>query len=305
MVGKLHKSISLSKEGGMLAKLMEYHKLTLGQIERLTGIDKTTLSLLKNGKYNGNKAEIETQVIEKLKEFGYTLPEGLKLSFNPDVFVFTQNVLQFKELADELLGSDLTSSFGIVAGRAGRGKTKTAIWYAVQNQSAVYVLYVDGMTIPQLAREICFEITGLRPRSFYDALIEIEKTTKYKKRLVIIDEADKMPKKHIEMLRGLNERCQVPIMLLGEEVITSKLSEERRLKSRVRKIVTFEPISVADVSTYYQASMGINLDPEVALALWKRSQGDFRIIVRDAYAIYRMLKANETTVVTMEMVQRL
>jgi len=175
----------------------------------------------------------------------------------------------------------------------------------VQNQSAVYVLYVDGMTIPQLAREICFEITGIRPRSFYDALIEIEKTTKYKKRLVIIDEADKMPKKHIEMLRGLNERCQVPIMLLGEEVITSKLSEERRLKSRVRKIVTFEPISVADVSTYYQASMGISLDPNVALALWKRSQGDFRIIVRDAYAIYRMLKANETTVVTMEMVQRL
>jgi len=288
----------------MLAKVMDYYGLSLSKVEQLTGIDRSTVSRIKAGKYNGDGGNLELRILNKLKEEGYTLPETA-MHFTPDVFIFTNNVVQFKGLADELLSSDLTSSFGIVSGRAGRGKTKTAIWYAVQNPQAVYVLYVDGMSIPQLAREICYEITGIRPRSFYDSLIEIEKTTRHKKRLILIDESDKMPKRHIEMLRGLNEKCFVPVILLGEETITSKLDEERRLKSRVRKVVTFEPITVADVSTYYQASMGINLDPDVALSLWKRSQGDFRIIVRDAYAVYGMLKANETVTVTAEMVQKL
>lgn len=288
----------------MLAKVMSHYGLSLSKVEELTGIDRSTVSRIKAGKYNGDGDGLESKIIEKLKEQGYVLPETV-ISFNADAFIFTANVVQFKELADELLSSDITSSFGIVSGRAGRGKTKTAIWYAVQNPQAVYVLYVDGMSIPQLTREICYEITGIRHRSFYDSLIEIEKTTRHKKRLILIDEADKMPKKHIEMLRGLNEKCFTPVILLGEEMITSKLDEERRLKSRVRKVVSFEPITVADVSTYYQSSMGVNLDPDVALSLWKRSQGDFRIIVRDAYTIFRILKTNETTTVTEEMVKKL
>jgi len=287
----------------MLAKIMERYGLSLSKVEELTGVDRSTISLIRSGKYKGN-GNIGEKILIKLKEHGYVVNEQF-VNFNPDVFIFTTNVVQFKDLADELISSDLTSSFGIVSGRAGRGKTKTAIWYAVQNPNTVYVLYVDGMSIPQLVREICYEVTGLRPRSFYDALIEIEKTTKIKRKLVIIDEADKMPKKHIEMLRGLNEKCLVPVMLLGEEMITSRLNEERRLKSRVRKVVTFEPLTVADVSTYYQAAMGINIDPSVALSLWKRSQGDFRIIVRDAYAVARILKANETTTITEDMVEKL
>lgn len=288
----------------MLARIMDYYGLSLSKVEELTGVDRSTISRVKTGKYNGDGGNLEIKIINKLKEQGFEIPEVI-FRFNPDVFIMTSNVVNFKDLADELLSSDLTSSFGIVSGRAGRGKTKTAIWYAVQNSSAVYVLYVDGMSIPQLVREICYEITGLRPRSFYDSLIEIEKATKPKRRLVIIDEADKMPKKHIEMLRGLNEKCLVPVMLLGEEMITSRLSEERRLKSRVRKVINFEPLTVSDVSTYYQAAMGINIDPGVALALWKRSQGDFRVIVRDAYAVARILKTNGTTTITEEMVEKL
>jgi hypothetical protein len=169
----------------------------------------------------------------------------------------------------------------------------------------VYVLFIDGMTIPQLLREICFEIAGLRPRSFYDCLVEIEKNTKLKRRLILIDEADKMPKKHIEMLRGVNERCLAPIVLIGEEMLTSKVNEERRLKSRVRRVVQFEPLSVSDVVTFYEVAVGLSPDPAVALKLWERAQGDFRVIVRDAYAIARMLNASDVQEITLEMVGRL
>lgn len=286
----------------MLAELMKHHKLSLSQVESITGLDRSTLSLIRAKKYNGNR-ELELQAVEKLKEAGYEMPAFVRLAVKPDVFVTTENVIKFQSLCDELKSTDLTSSFGIVSGRAGRGKTKTAIWYTVQNpQDAVYVLYIDGMSIPQLAREICFEVTGLRPRSFYDCLIEIEKTTRLKRKLILIDEADKMPKKYIEMLRGFNERCLCPVALIGEETITSKLDEERRLKSRVRRVVQFEPMSVSDVVTFYQMAVGIDIDPSVAMLLWERAKGDFRVVVRDAYSVVRVLNTNETTELTAEMV---
>lgn len=286
----------------MLAEIMKHHKLSLSQVEAITGLDRSTLSLIRAKKYNGNR-ELELQAVEKLKESGYEMPAFVRLTVKPDVFVTTENVIKFQSLCEELKSTDLTSSFGIVSGRAGRGKTKTAIWYAVQNPNdAVYVLYIDGMSIPQLAREICFEVTGLRPRSFYDCLIEIEKTTRIKRKLILIDEADKMPKKYIEMLRGFNERCLCPIVLIGEETITSKLDEERRLKSRVRRAINFEPLSVSDVVTFYQMSIGIDVDPSVAVLLWERAKGDFRVVVRDAYSVVRVLNTNETTELTAEMV---
>lgn len=285
----------------MLAEIMKHHKLSLSQVESITGLDRSTISLLRAKKYNGNR-ELELQAVEKLKEAGYDMPAFVRLTVKPDVFVTTENVIKFQSLCEELKSTDLTSSFGIVSGRAGRGKTKTAIWYTVQNpQDAVYVLYIDGMSIPQLAREICYEVTGLRPRSFYDCLIEIEKTTRIKRKLILIDEADKMPKKYIEMLRGFNERCLCPVVLIGEETI-SKLDEERRLKSRVRRIVNFEPLTVSDVVTFYQMAVGIDVDPSVAVLLWERAKGDFRVVVRDAYSVVRVLNTNETTELTAEMV---
>jgi DNA transposition AAA+ family ATPase len=289
--------------GSLVAQIMREYNLSLTQVEKITGVDRTTISQVKNGKYYEN-SNIPELILQRLQENGYVLKKK-QFRVNTEIFIQTQNVLAFKELCDELMQGDLTSSFGIVAGRAGRGKTRTAIWYAVQNPQAVYVLFIDGMTIPQLLREICFEIAGLRPRSFYDCLVEIEKNTKLKRRLILIDEADKMPKKHIEMLRGVNERCLAPIVLIGEEMLTSKVNEERRLKSRVRRVVQFEPLSVSDVVTFYEVAVGLSPDPAVALKLWERAQGDFRVIVRDAYAIARMLNASDVQEITLEMVGRL
>lgn len=169
----------------------------------------------------------------------------------------------------------------------------------------MYVLYIDGMTLTQFAREIAYEFTRMRPHSFQDCLECIDRATRKNRRLLIVDEADKMPKKYIESLRGINERFYLPIILMGEEHIIGKISSERRLLSRVREIINFEPLGEVDIVSYYNMAIGIEISPDIAQALWKRAQGDFRIIVRDAHQICKILNASGLNEITKEVVEAL
>jgi DNA transposition AAA+ family ATPase len=107
------------------------------------------------------------------------------------------------------------------------------------------------------------------------------------------------------MLRGINERCACPVVLVGEEPLRKALESERRLKSRVRQVVVFEPVTLTDIAVFYQAAVGLHLDPEVLHALWQRSQGDFRLVKQDALEAVRIMNANRLTALTMDVVKAL
>mgnify|MGYP000498173684 CR=1 FL=1 len=286
-----------------LKEVMKKLNLSASDVAQITGYARSTISQIKNNKYGGD-GQVEAEILEKLREAGYVLQEA-KLRVKNDVFVKTANVKRFDDLCDELVApqGDLTSSIGVVMGRAGRGKTKAARHYAVQHSEAVYVLFIDGFSLVDVAREIAFEIGGIRPRTFRACLDVIDEATLQQRRLIIIDEADKMPKRYFEMLRGLNERCACPIVLVGEEPLRKALDSERRLKSRVRQMVVFEPVLLTDIAAYYQAAIGITVNSDVLQVLWQRSQGDFRLVVRDAFSVVRIMNTNRLSAVTMDVVK--
>jgi DNA transposition AAA+ family ATPase len=292
-----------------LCEVMEQKGMSVADVARLTGKSKSVISLVKNGKYP-KQDEAESEILSLLAKDGYVEQESefRRLRVARDVFVKTENVKRFDALADELIDpeGDLTSSIGVVVGRAGRGKTFAARRYAVQNLDAAYTLFIDGFSLVTLAREIAYELTGAKPRFFAECIDAIAESTITKRRLVIIDEADKMPKKHFEMVRALNERCAVPVVLVGEENIKKIIDSERRLKSRVRDIVPFEPISVVDIAVYYKQAVGIsNIEGEILKTLWKRSGGDFRFVVKDAFAIVRILNASRIDAITPAVIKML
>jgi len=70
-----------------LKRLMdENNGLTNAQIAKLTGYDESTISLLVRGKYHGNAAKLETDIISKLADAGYKLQEGGRFTVRPDIF---------------------------------------------------------------------------------------------------------------------------------------------------------------------------------------------------------------------------
>lgn len=290
-----------------LRDYIENNRLSMQEAARLIGVDKSQVVKVCTHTYP-NWEDKEVEFIEKLRQAGYTqtIPHGITI--DTDVLVLTPSVSNFQALADDLSNPEgtMSSSIGMAIGTAERGKSHSSHWYVQTNPNSAYVLYVDGSTKVQLLRDICDAIAHTRPYSFGHCLSTLEETCKYNRKLIIIDEADKLPVSHLEMLRGINERCNLPILLVGEEGLKTKTDRVPRLRSRIRQpVVLFERAASVDVIAYYHEAAGIDIDRATAEKLVKHANGGFRSIVNDSIAISKMSKASGINTITENMLNKL
>lgn len=290
-----------------LRQVIEANRLSMQEAANALGVDKTQVVKVCNRTYP-HWEEKEIEFIHHLQEAGYTntIPQGINI--NTDVLVMNQNVMNFQALADDLSdpNGSLSSSIGMAIGTAERGKTHAAKWYAQENQNACYVLFVDGSSKVQLLRDICYAIAYTRPYSFSGCVATLEEACKYNRRLVIIDEADKLPVQLLEMLRGINERCNLPFLLVGEEGLKTKTDRVPRLRSRIRQpVVLFEKARSVDVAAYYHEAAGLQITRETAERLARHANGGFRSIVNDSIALSKMSKASALDTITEKMLDQL
>uniref|UniRef100_UPI00388DB599 AAA family ATPase n=1 Tax=Treponema sp. TaxID=166 RepID=UPI00388DB599 len=157
-----------------------------------------------------------------------------------------------------------------------------------------------------LLRDICYAIAYTRPYSFSGCVATLEEACKYNRRLVIIDEADKLPVQLLEMIRGINERCNLPFLLVGEEGLKTKTDRVPRLRSRIRQpVVLFEKARSVDVAAYYHEAAGLQITRETAERLARHANGGFRSIVNDSIALSKMSKASALDTITEKMLDQL
>lgn len=290
-----------------LRQVIEANRLSMQEAANALGVDKTQVVKVCNRTYP-HWEEKEIEFIHHLQEAGYTntIPQGINI--NTDVLVMNQNVMNFQALADDLSdpNGSLSSSIGMAIGTAERGKTHAAKWYVQENQNACYVLFVDGSSRVQLLRDICDVVAHTRPYSFSGCVATLEEACKYNRRLVIIDEADKLPVQLLEMLRGINERCNLPFLLVGEEGLKTKTDRVPRLRSRIRQpVVLFEKARSVDVAAYYHEAAGLQITRETAERLARHANGGFRSIVNDSIALSKMSKASALDTITEKMLDQL
>jgi DNA transposition AAA+ family ATPase len=149
-------------------------------------------------------------------------------------------------------------------------------------------------------------LAKVRPITFGACLSLIHEACGRSRRLIIIDEADKLPVSFLELIRGINERCSVPVLLTGEEGLKAKVDRVPRLCSRIRRpVVLYEQINFVDVGAFYSTACGIDIDRHIAETLTKRCRGAWRSLVNDALALARMGRASGIATVTPEMIEKL
>ena len=290
-----------------LRSVLSANRLTIGSAARILDLDKSTISKICSQTYP-NWEQKEEDCIRNLAAKGYNKTVPDQFTVDTDVVVTTRSVDAFVSLADDLSDPEGSkcSSLGMVIGTAERGKTHTARYYVETHPDACYVLFIEGTSRSNFIRDICEVLANMRPYSFGDCLSLIHEACSQRRRLIIIDEADKLPVPFMELLRGINERCNVPILLAGEEGLKVKIDKVPRLYSRIRKpVVLYEQINCIDVAAFYANACGIDIDRHIAETLTKRSRGAWRSLVNDALALAKIGRASGIATITPEMIEKL
>ncbi|MDZ7831659.1 MAG: ATP-binding protein [Desulfobacterales bacterium] len=224
------------------------------------------------------------------------------VSFNP-VFVKTKNVRNFSVLMD---GLDLAAGegrLGMVYGRAGRGKTRTAQWYAAHNNCVyirVWTIWSELDFLKALARELgVVNPPGRRgtcAAEIVDRLVSAP-------RPIFLDEIEKLSRRHLDTIRDISDTCAVPIVLIGEEELVTVMRANRRVWSRTYQQVEFAPITAADILLYAGEATGLKLETPQARIMHEASGGDFRIVRRDLLTLIQYANARGTNTADADMVK--
>lgn len=299
-----------------LREAMEKSGLSMGQIGNLIGYSKAVISQVAAHKYP-KWWDIERRIIETMVARDYlkkeeaelevlTAPKGV-FHVDPNKFITTENTMALDELAQDLLNpaTTLNASIGIVCGHAGYGKTTAIKHFCTMIDAAVYVLFIEGFTLTTLVREIAKALGGVRYHSFELNKDYIKEATSVYRKLIVIDEADRLPLRYLESIRNLNEYCGLPFLLVGESSIKSKMAALPRLESRIRnRPLEFSSLSDIDIRNFYQQAVGLDIayTPKAIDQLLKLCHGDFRIMVNDAHRIVQILNANGLDEISQEVI---
>ncbi len=299
-----------------LKELITVLGISQQDIANRMSLSKTTISMLVNNNYSGDAPNMIKAIFQAYIDDGKIKAEDVDVmeittSFNgalpiieikKDAFLSTGNVIRFNSLADDLLDPDstLNASIGLCIGRAGYGKTTAVRRYIANNADTIYILWMN-YTRPQLFARIAEELCGRSYNSYLKNIKTIIDVTRVYRKLIVIDEADRMPLNILEDLRTLNEEGLVPLLLVGEDTLTSKVKKADRIESRIRKpIVKFTPLDHIELSAFYQKATGLILEEQVAKKLARDAHNDFRIAANDMQEIVGLMNKNGQGELTME-----
>ncbi len=161
------------------------------------------------------------------------------------------NVTLFSELVNRIMTRPAhLPGIGVFHGFSGYGKTFSAI-YAAHRTRAYYLEVGESWTKAKFVRQLLIEL-GRDPRGTVADMVElaIQALAMTPGRPLIIDEADWIVKRgYIETVRELHDKSGTPIILIGEELLPSKIAAlSERTHNRVLDWVPAQPADIQDAS---------------------------------------------------------
>ncbi len=219
------------------------------------------------------------------------------------VFVKTRNVKEFEAMMQGLELSAGEGRLGLIYGSAGRGKTRTAEWFAANNDCIFLRAATVWSTSPlEFLKALCVECGIKRPPSrkgaCYSAVIDVLVRDS---RPVFIDEIEKLHRSFLDIVRDLSDMTGSAFVLIGEDELEATMKINKRVWSRTYCTLPFGPIDRSDIIYYYLEACGLKLSGSVAAILHRSSEGDFRLVRRDMLALVQLANARRTREVDDEM----
>lgn len=228
-----------------LQVFMKRKKKSGNAVAKELGISAAAFSQWLKGVYTGDNEKIEKAVEDYLKR------ESEKTAIVPGEIPFQETSIA-KRVFDVAKMAHLCCDIGLCYGDAGLGKTRAVKQYAAAHQGVILIEADCGYNGKILFQEICKKIAIETKERNTHALIEmIIRKLKDSGRLIIIDEAEQLPYRALEMLRRIHDKANIGILLVGMPRLLynlrGKQGEYAQLFSRVGVSSKLEPLRAEDV----------------------------------------------------------
>jgi hypothetical protein len=222
-----------------------------------------------------------------------------------DVFVPTENYQQLKAECEGCMSNAHGVEMVAVVGNAGRGKSTAAERIAVENADVRFVRLTPGRSPAGFLIEVTAALTGDLCRTMQECQTALKEGLSHQRIMLIADEADRLCPRHLNTLRDIHDLYSVPVVMIGEALLIRKLNHERRLISRTRNIIQFQPVTQTDIIHFYRTALEQSPTPGQVKSLVQHCGGDFRQVLTDALKIERRMKINSLKKITDEVVAKI
>jgi DNA transposition AAA+ family ATPase len=213
------------------------NKISQSRIATSVGLDQTTISQFKNGKYPGDNERVAKLIYDFFRRMDAKIES--KTAFSAEDIIETKAVTKVVHACQI---AHIESRLIVVTGDAGVGKTKGVAKYVAQNTGVIHVpiipYYSAKNVINKIASNIGVDNTGSIVTVFEAVLSKLEGSS----RLLLIDEAELLPYRALELIRRIYDLAGIGVVLVGMPKLIANLQghkmEYKQLYSRVSMHVT-------------------------------------------------------------------
>jgi len=270
---------------------MARRRFTQSAVGRAIGFSDSALSQWRSGHYKGDVKKLEQAIKGFLqREQERAGSRNLKLRF-----IMTSSAAKIFEAARMC---HLDGEIGVVVGAAGLGKTTAVKQYALDNSDVILVEADLGYTARDLFAELhkkCgFDGLGSINRMKNEVIERLRDSG----RLIIIDEAEHLPVRALDLVRRINDKAGVGILFCGlkrfMDNLRLKQADFAYLYTRVGFKVVLENLHGRDI----EAIIEDVIPGETGLwkTFYEESHGNGRVLSKLVARSLRLAEVNQMNV---------
>ena len=250
-----------------LQELMQKKNYSLKDVAIATGAAKSTINMWINKTYNGDNSNITDKINNFIQREKERCIDELPI-------VETSIVKYIAEIGRLC---HTKGRIGVCAGKAGIGKTVAVKEYLKNYIDAILIESDSGYTAKSLLLEIHKRLSLSAKGSVYDLMGEVVNKLNPSGRLLIIDEAENLPYRALEITRRIHDKTGIGILLVGRNILFKNLlgfnDEYEQLFSRVKYHKALDKLLLQDVDKILEA---MGQDSEMAETYLFYSEGNTR-----------------------------
>ncbi len=202
--------------------------ISQNKVAVMAGVSSAVISQYLKGDYKGDVAAVDKKIAEMLERQADKAKD-----LNSD-FVLTPTA---RDIFDVCGMAHAMNDINLIIGEAGLGKTVTLKQYAKQVDNVILIEVEPTFSPKVLLVELCNKLGIVPSRSNHDNVSGIVEKLKGSDKLIIIDEAELLAYKSLEIVRRIHDMAGVGIVLAGMPRLRANLrgkkGEYKQLYSRI------------------------------------------------------------------------